>query len=255
MTGPVVLLTGASRGIGRASALALAARGYRLGLVDRDPGGLRSLAALIPGAKAAAADVTDSAALREVVRETEAEVGPIEAVVACAGVGDLTRLPDLELDGLRAMMEVNFLGVANTIAAVLPGMVERGRGHIVGISSVAGYRGLPWMASYSASKAAVSTYLEALRPALKRRGVTITTVCPGFVRTAMTEATPFRNPPAMMEPEEAARHVVRAVQRRPRNHVFPLGTAVGMAVLRYMPDRAFDWMMDRAGPRALTTEF
>lgn len=255
MTGRVVLLTGAARGIGRASALALAARGFRLVLVDRDREGLESLGALVPGARVVAADVTDPAAMRAVARAAEAEVGPVEAVVACAGVGDLTRLPDLELDALRAMMEVNFLGVAYTIAAVLPGMVERRRGHIVGISSVAGFRGLPWMASYSASKAAVSTYLEALRPALKRRGVTITTVCPGFVRTAMTANTPFRKPPAMMEPEEAARHIVRAVERRPRNHVFPIGTAVGMAVLRYMPDRVFDWMMDRAGPRALTTEF
>ena len=255
MSGPVVLLTGAARGIGRASALALAARGFRMGLVDRDAQGLGTITGSIPGSKTIAADVTDPQAMVEVVRAIESDLGPVEVVVACAGVGDLTRLPDLELASLRAMIEVNFLGVANTIAAVLPGMVERNRGHLVGISSVAGYRGLPWMASYSASKAAVSTYLEALRPALKRRGVTITTVCPGFVRTAMTENTPFRKPPAMMEPEDAAKQIVRAVERRPRNHVFPLGTALGMAFLKHVPDRMFDWMMDCAGPRALTTDF
>jgi short-subunit dehydrogenase len=252
---PVVLLTGAARGIGRATALALAEKGYRLGLVDRNAEGLATLAELLPGSRTYASDVTDPAAMRDVVTQVEAEVGPIGVVVACAGVGDLTRLPDLELDGLRAMIEVNFLGMANTIAAALPGMVARKSGHLVGISSVAGYRGLPWMASYSASKAAVSTYLEALRPALKLRGVTITTVCPGFVRTAMTETTPFLKPPPMMEPEQAARQIARAVERRPRNHVFPLSTSLGMAVLRHMPDRVFDWMMDRAGPRALTSEF
>src|SRR5438874_2459247 len=82
----------------------------------------------------------------------------------------------------------------------------RGSGHIVGISSVAGYRGLPWMPGYSASKAALTTYLEALRPALKRRGVTVTTVYPGFVRTAMTVETPFRKPVPMLEPNEAAEY-------------------------------------------------
>jgi short-subunit dehydrogenase len=145
--------------------------------------------------------------------------------------------------------------VARSIEAVLPGMIARGSGHIVGVSSVAGFRGMPWMASYSASKAALSTYLEAIRPALKRRGVTITTACPGFVRTALTADTPFRNPVKMMEPEEAGRHLARAALRRPRNCVFPMSTSIGMSFLRHAPDRLFDWMMDRAGPRALTTDF
>jgi short-subunit dehydrogenase len=255
MSAPVVLLTGAARGIGRATAMALAAKGLPLGLIDRDATGLSAVAEGVASVVRVPADVTDRAAMADAARQVEATLGPIGVLVACAGVGDLTRLPDLELDGLRSMIEVNFLGVANAIAAVLPGMIERKSGHIVGISSVAGYRGLPWMASYSASKAALSTYLEAIRPALKRRGVTITTVCPGFVRTAMTIDTPFKKPPAMMEPEQAARQIVRAVERRPRNHVFPFGTAVGMAILRHMPDRLYDRMMDFAGPRALTTEF
>ena len=111
------------------------------------------------------------------------------------------------------------------------------------------------MPGYSASKAALTTYLEGLRPALKRRGVTITTVYPGFVRTAITRDTPFRKPVAMMEPEEAAKSIVRAVVRRPRDYVFPRGTAIGMSLLRRLPNRVFDWMMDRAGPQVLTTEF
>ncbi len=173
----------------------------------------------------------------------------------CAGLGRLTAVPDLDLDGFRAMLAVNVMGVANAIDAVLPGMIERGRGHLVGVASVAGFRGMPWMAGYSASKAALIAYLEGLRPALKRRGVTITTVCPGFVRTAITRDTPFRKTPKMMEPEEAAPYLVRAVETRPRNLVFPLDTALGMAVLRHMPDGLFDRIMDHAGPRGLTTEF
>ncbi len=259
MTPPTVLVTGAARGIGRGTALALADRGCKLGLIDRDAGPLEATAKELEarGATVAtgSADVADRDSLFEAVRTIEAKLGPTNVLVACAGIGGLTQVPDLDIDGLRAMLKVNVVGVAQSIEAVLPGMIERGSGHIVGVSSVAGFRGMPWMASYSASKAALSAYLEALRPALKRRGVTITTACPGFVRTALTRDTPFRNPVKMMEPEEAGRRIARAALRRPRNCVFPLGTSIGMAFLRHVPDPVFDWMMDRAGPRALTTDF
>jgi short-subunit dehydrogenase len=255
----VVLLTGAAHGIGRATATALASCGFRLGLIDRAADPLGDLAASLAGAgtavAAAVADVRDGDALRRALADLEGRVGPTDVLVACAGVGGLSSATDLDIEGFRAMLEVNVLGVARTIEAVLPGMFARGAGHIVGISSVAGYRGLPWMPGYSASKAALTTYLEGLRPALKRRGVTITTVYPGFVRTALTADTPFRRPVAMMEPEQAATSVVRAIVRRPRDSVFPLGTAIGMGLLQRLPNRVFDWMMDRAGPRALTTEF
>jgi short-subunit dehydrogenase len=259
MNRPVVYLTGAGNGIGRATAEALAERGYPLGLLDRDAARLDALADDLRrrGARLAArvADVTDAGSVREAFEAFEAEVGPAGVLVACAGIGGLTLWPNLDPSGLRAMLEVNVVGVAHALDAVLPGMAARGGGHVVGVSSVAGYRGLPWMPSYSASKAALSAYLEGLRPALKRRGVTITTVCPGFVRTALTEDTPFRRPVAMMEPAQAAAQLVRAIERRPRNHVFPWSTKLGMGLLRRLPDRVFDWMMDRAGPRALTVEF
>jgi short-subunit dehydrogenase len=257
--GRVVLLTGAAQGIGRATASALAARGYRLGLIDRaaEPlhEHLESLRAHGARVAAESVDVCDRDALRAAVGRLEEQMGPIETVVACAGVGRLTSIHDLDMVGFRTMLEVNVLGVAHTIEAVLPGMIERKAGHIVGISSVAGCRGMPWMAGYSASKAAVSTYLEALRPILKRRGIAITTVCPGFVRTAITINTPFRRPVSMLEPDEAAEYLMRAIERRPRDYSFPPSTAIVMRVLRGMPNRIFDWLMDREGPRALTTEF
>jgi short-subunit dehydrogenase len=259
VTGPVVLLSGASQGIGRATAQALAARGYRLGLLDRAEGPLVTLADELTaaGAKAVAraVDVRDGEALKAAISELEREVGSIEVVVTCAGVGRLSSALDLDVDGFRQMLEVNVIGMARTIEAVLPGMFARGSGHIVGIASVAGYRGLPWMPGYSASKAAVATYLEGLRPALKRRGVRITTVYPGFVRTGLTVETPFRQPVKMLEPSEAAEYLVRSIVRRPRDMTFPATAAFGMGLLRRMPARVFDWMMDRAGPRALTGEF
>jgi short-subunit dehydrogenase len=255
----VVLLTGAANGIGRATASELAARGFRLALVDRDAAALEDLVdhlrASGSNATAEVADVRDADRLKAAIAALETQVGPVGILVACAGVGGISSATNLDLDGFQRMLEINVLGVARTIEAVLPGMFKRGGGHIVGISSVAGYRGLPWMPGYSASKAALTTYLEGLRPALKRRGVRITTVFPGFVRTALTADTPFRRPLPMLEPEEAARYVVRAVLRRPRDYTFPLATALGMGLLRRLPNTLFDLAMDDAGPKALTTEF
>jgi 3-oxoacyl-[acyl-carrier protein] reductase len=254
-----VLITGAANGIGRATAQALAARGHRLGLIDRDGANLSSLVEqLRTGGAAVSAqvvDVTMRELLRSAVVAIEEEVGPFDVLVACAGIGQVTLVPELDVMTLREILEVNVVGLAHSIDAVLPGMIARRRGHIVGVSSMAGYRGFPWMISYSASKAAVIAYLEALRPGLSRRGVTITTVCPGFVRTAMSTNVPYKRPMKMLEPEQAARNLVRAVERRPRNCVFPWNMRVGLAILRYMPDLIFDWMMCRAGPKALTVEF
>jgi len=256
---PIVLLTGAANGIGRATASELAGRGFRLMLMDRDGDALAGATERLQAAGAVVdgevADVRDGEAVRNAVTALESRLGPTDVLVACAGIGGLSSATNLDLDGFQRMLEVNVLGVARTIEAVLPGMFARQRGHIVGISSVAGFRGLPWMPGYSASKAALTTYLEGLRPALKRRGVRITTVFPGFVRTALTVDTPFRRPLPMMEPEQAARYVVRAIVRRPRDYTFPLATALGMGLLRRLPNALFDWAMDDAGPKALTTEF
>lgn len=255
----VALVTGAANGIGRATAEALAARGDRVALLDRDPDTLDQAAESLrrsgAGVAVEAADVRDRLALQAAVARLEAVVGPTDVVVACAGVGGLSSVHDLDMAGFKAMLEVNVLGVAQTIEAVLPGMIKRGSGHIVGLSSVAGFRGLPWMPGYSASKAALSTYLEGLRPALRLRGIRVTTVCPGFVRTALTRDTPFRNPVRMLEPEQAASYILRAIDRRPRDYVFPISTALSMTFLRGLPNWAFDWMMSRVGPRALDSPF
>jgi short-subunit dehydrogenase len=252
---PTVLLTGAAHGIGHATAIALAERGTPLGLIDRDGPALAALAQELKERGATVADATvdvaDREALLRAVASIEARVGPIEVLLACAGIGTLTLVPELD----TSTLEVNLIGVAQSIEAVLPGMVARGQGHIIGVASMAGYRGFPWMISYSASKAALITYLEALRPGLRRRGVTVTTVCPGFVRTQLSTSVPYQRPVKMIEPEEAARHLVRAVERRPRNCIFPWNMRIGLAILRYMPDRLFDRLMRWAGPQMLHVEF
>jgi short-subunit dehydrogenase len=256
---PHVLITGAANGIGRATALELARRDVPVSIIDIDSSGLESLEAELRALGArfaiAVADVAQRRPLRQAVKEIEAVLGPVDVLLACAGFGTLTMVPDLALDTLRRTFEVNLFGVAETIEAVLPGMLSRGQGHLVGVASLAGYRGFPWMISYSASKAALIAYLEALRPGLARRGITVTTVCPGFVRTAMSTHVPYKRKINMLEPEQAARHLVRAVLRRPRNCVFPWNMRMGLVILRLMPDRLFDWCMRRAGPEALAVEF
>lgn len=256
---PHVLITGAANGIGRATAMALARENVPLGLIDIDLKGLDEVAAELSAAGARfiaeVADVSQREPLRRAIRAIESAQGPVDVVLACAGFGTLTLVPDLALDTLRRTFEVNLFGVAECIAAVLPGMLARGRGHIVGVASLAGYRGFPWMISYSSSKAGLIAYLEALRPGLAKRGITVTTVCPGFVRTAMCTNVPYKRKVNMLEPEQAAKHIARAVLRRPRNCVFPFSLRIGLALLRVMPDRLFDWMMRKAGPEALVVDF
>jgi len=256
---PAVLLTGAAHGIGHATAVALARRGTPLGLIDRDAPALAALAQSLKneGATVAsvAVDVTDRDALLRAVAGITATLGEIEVLVACAGIGSLTLVPELDTSTLRQTLNVNLVGVAQSIEALLPAMIARGRGHLVGVASLAGYRGFPWMISYSASKAALIAYLEAIRPGLRRRGVTVTTVCPGFVRTRLSTGIPYQRPIKMIEPEEAARHLVRAIERRPRNCVFPWSMRIGLAVLKYMPDSFFDRLMRWWGPQALNVEF
>jgi short-subunit dehydrogenase len=258
-TKTVVLLTGAAHGIGHATAIALASRGTPVGLIDRDATALAELAQSLrdQGATIAhvAVDVTDRHSLILAVSEIAATLGPIDVLVACAGIGSLTQVPQLETITLRQTLDVNLVGVAHSIEAVLPAMITRGRGHIVGVASVAGYRGFPWMISYSASKAALIAYLEAVRPGLRRRGVTVTTVCPGFVRTKMSTDIPYQHSIKMLEPEVAARHLLRAIDRRPRNCVFPWDMRISLAILKYMPDWFFDRLMYWFGPRALKIEF
>src|SRR5581483_9753009 len=138
-----VLLTGAAGGIGRATASALADRGYALGLIDSNEQPLRELAQTLGAAgaavAAAAADVRDREAVGRAVEAMAQAAGPFGVVVACAGVGTIARGLELDTPGLRTTFEVNVLGVAHTIEATLPEMVKRGEGHVVGISSVAGF--------------------------------------------------------------------------------------------------------------------
>src|SRR5262249_16662533 len=137
-----------------------------------------------------------------------------------AGVGAPTLIDPVNMGDVEKMIQVNLLGVIYSIDAVLPQMLRRSRGHIAAASSMASYKGLPGESAYCASKAAVNTYMEGLRIHLRGRGIAVTTICPGFVKTPMTEVNEF-GMPFVMEAEEAARRIASALERRVKTYNFP----------------------------------
>jgi short-subunit dehydrogenase len=249
LQGKIAVVTGAASGMGRALCHELAREGVRLGLLDRNADGLSAVAEELRAGGAtcfqAAADVTDRVAVRTGIDNLVRDLGPVDLLVACAGITGATLIDDMAIEQTEAILRVNFLGVAYTIDAVLPDMLARGSGHIVALSSLAGCRGMPFSAAYSASKAALATYLESLRPPLRRRGIFVTTVLPGFVRTPLMASAPVQPRMAMMEPEKAAQHILSAIRRRSRVYAFPWRASLVLGVLRWLPPWLYDWCMAR----------
>jgi NADP-dependent 3-hydroxy acid dehydrogenase YdfG len=178
-----VLVTGASRGIGEAIARAFAKRGATLGLLARRREPLDELAAQLAGDSHVplVADVSDADSVAAAVRE----FGHVDVVVANAGITHYRPFAQLPLDEARHMNDVNWLGTIYTVWTALPGMIERGRGHIVVVSSGGGVRGFPSAAVYNGTKAAQRGFAEALRHELAGTGVSVTTVYPGEIATSL----------------------------------------------------------------------
>ena len=188
------VVTGASRGIGKALASALAGRGAEVGLIARKSDELTALAAALPTGTAIEADVTDPKGLTESVRNFSSEHGGLDLAVANAGIAHYGPYLDLDAEQAQRMVEVNFTGTLNLVDAALPVMLERGRGHLVVVSSGAGIRAFPWAAVYGATKAAQKAFAEALRHELSGSGVSLTTVFPGEVKTSLHDHERDRMP-------------------------------------------------------------
>ncbi len=246
----VSLITGAGSGIGRQLALALGREGYRIAALDLQPAGLDALAEELKGVACATAvaDVTDSARLNAAVADLEGRLGPTDLLIASAGVGIETSGLNYRADDIAKVINVNLIGVSNSIAAVLPGMLQRGHGHLVALSSVASFRGLPRMLAYCASKAGLNSLMEGLRVELQPRGIAVTTICPGWVRTPMTAQIKGKLD-YLLEVEDAAREIVGAIQRKAPIHVFPRRMRWRMRVMGWLPvtwqDRLIRKMLGR----------
>lgn len=239
----VVLITGAASGIGRQLALTLAAEGARIAALDRQAEALDRLTAELKGTPVAGtvADVTDLPAIRTSVAQLEAQLGPTELLIASAGLGIETPAETFRAEDFAAQIQVNLIGVINSIDAVLPGMIERKRGHLAALSSMASYRGLPHMGGYCASKAGLNSLFDALRIELRRFDITVTTICPAWIRTPLT--TPLNLPDRdMMEVEDAVRLIVAGLRARTPFLVFPASTAWQARLLRHTPRPISDWL-------------
>lgn len=218
----IVWITGASSGLGRAVALAMAREGWRVIGSARRQEELDDLAAEGPEGRitGVAVDVTDLEATRAAVARIEAEIGPIDRAVLAAGTHIPTSADDFKPEDFRTLMEVNLMGVVHATAAVLPGFRHRRAGHLVVVASVAGYRGLPTAAGYGATKAALINYTEAMKFDLDDWGVKTQLVCPGFVRTPLTDKNPFPMP-FLMEVEDAAQAMVKGMRGSRFEITFP----------------------------------
>jgi short-subunit dehydrogenase len=229
------IITGASSGIGAEMAREFSRRGYEVVLLARRADLLDQLAKELPKATAIACDVTDSTAVHVAV----ARSGPFDVAIANAGVG-VSAWAAKSVADAELMMRVNYFGMLYLFDAVMPSMMERRSGHFAGIASIAGLRGLPTSAGYSASKAAMQAFLEAARVELAPFGVNLTTVNPGFIVTAMTEKNKFKMP-FLMKADRAAKIIVDGIERGKRIVEFPFPVSMAMRFARIVPA----WMFDR----------
>lgn len=229
-----VWITGAGSGIGEALALALAGQGWQVFASGRRADVLQDLAARSELITAIPLDVTHA----QDVEKAVAEMPALDLAVLNAGTHRPTPASDFKASEVRALVETNLLGLANCVAALLPGMLERKSGHLVLVGSVAGYRGLPTAAGYAASKAGVIAMAEALKLDLDGRGVKLQLVSPGFVDTPLTRQNPFPMPD-IISAEQAAGMIIRGLDRDLFEISFPRRFALSMKLLRLLPDRLF----------------
>jgi hypothetical protein len=242
-----VVITGASSGVGAALARESAKRGAVLGLIARRRELVERLRVELPGEHAAyAVDVRDAQAMRAAAADFCARCGGADVVIGNAGVsiGTLTDRAEDE-PVFREILDINVVGMFNTFQPFLPGMRAAHRGTLVGIASVAGFRGLPGAGAYSASKAAAITYLESLRVELHGSGVRVVTISPGYIATPMTERNPYPMP-FILSADEAARRIARAIERRRPHSVIPWQMGLVGGVLKALPRPIYDRLFARA---------
>lgn len=242
-----VIITGASSGIGAALAHHYARHGAVLGLIARRKTALERLAEkLSVPVRIYPLDVRDSAALQAAAADFLEHHGCPDIVIANAGVsvGTLTEFAE-DMAAFRDVIDINLVGMVHTFQPFIAAMRAARRGKLVGIASVAGYRGIPGAAAYSASKAAAIAYLESLRVELRASGVKAITICPGYIATPMTSQNPYPMP-FILSAEAAARSIAGVVRRGRSFAVIPWQMAIVARVLHVLPNWLYDRLFGRA---------
>jgi len=239
LEGKVVLVTGAASGLGRLAARRMAEAGARVAAVDVSEPGLRQTAEGHPSMRLRVLDVSHARAVEEAAAAIEAELGPIERVYSAAAIMPTAFLLDQELSAIHRIMDVNYGGVVNVAKAVLPGMLERGRGDLIHFASLAGWIPSPHFGAYDASKFAVVAFTEVLYHENRGRGVRFACVCPPPVRTPLLDQA--KSAPRLLEQTppiepEAVLDAIEHALSRGRLWVFPgRGTAAAWRVRRWLP--------------------
>jgi len=247
-TSKVVMITGASSGIGKGIALEIASRGAHLGLLARREDLLNVIIGEAKArnvkAVAASADVRDVKAVREAADHFRRELGPIDILIANAGIGTADHATRLTPEHAEKVIGINVLGAVNSVGAVLPEMVERKQGRLVAISSLAAYRGLAKSAAYCASKAGLTAYFESLRIDLRHTGVGVTIIHPGFIKTDLTSGREAKMP-YLMELDTGVKKIVSAIEKEKKLYAFPWQLATIVRASMLMPPAMYDWIAER----------
>lgn len=246
-----VFITGASSGIGQALAQHYAKEGAIIGLVARRADLLADLQDSLPTETAIyPLDVRDAEALEKAALDFITRFGATDIVIANAGVsaGTLTENKD-DIKTFHAVIDINLLGMVHTFQPFIESMKQAGKGSLVGIASVAGIRGLPGAGAYSASKAAVISYLESLRVELCQDGISVTTIAPGYIKTPMTDINQYAMP-FLMAPNVAAKKFAQAIAQKKRFIVIPWQMGWVARLMRFLPPWLWDFAMKNAPRKA-----
>ncbi len=233
-----IVITGTTSGIGRALALHYARPETTLGLIGRRQERLQEVAAQCraQGARVilAALDVRAQAAMQDYALRFVEEVGGIDLVIANSGIDEPDELATGDAAYHARLIEINVIGLLNTLLPFIPRMMEQGHGHLVAVASVAGFQAMPGSTTYAASKMAVRALMEGYDFELQRHGIDTTTVNPGFVASEMTAKNQFKMP-FLLPSDAAARKIARAILRKRRVYTFPWPMAVVARLLPYVP--------------------
>ena len=242
-----VVITGASSGIGFALARHYLERGSYVATLARRGEILQNLATEFPGKVFFyAVDVRDAVALRAAAEDFMTRVGVPDLVIANAGVsrGTLTEFAE-DIDAFQQVMDINVIGMVSTFQPFLQSMRDAKKGKLVGVASVAGFRGLPGSGAYSASKAAAISYLESLRVELQNSCVKVITLCPGYIKTPMTALNPYPMP-FILDAADAATRLAKVIERGQTFAVVPWQMAGVGWLLKILPNRLYDLIFRNA---------
>jgi short-subunit dehydrogenase len=257
LRGRVVVITGASSGIGAATAVRCGREGMRVALAARRADRLAAVAEAVRAAggeaRVAPTDVTDAGAVRALVDGTVAAWGRLDVVIANAGAGILAPVEGTLETEFERLMRVNYLGVVHAVLAALPHLRRQGAGHLVTVASVVGKRATPFRAAYVGSKFAVVGLSEALRTELRPAGIDVTCVCPVSTLTEFHDVEPNRlGVPGRGGPIQSADHVARAIVRalrRPCPEVHPYPPARALFLLNALAPSLVDRLLYRLSPK------